>query len=520
MIKQYIKIRTLQPVIMTESSATRGGLESLDYITGSSLLGLAASKLYAGLSEEEAWQYFHNGELQFGSAYPVVNGQCSLPTPASLHYEKDQDWHNKYVINDTAHSVHSAEGFIRDETVQYKQCREGFINGLGHVAQVRKIAVTKTALDERQTAADGQLFNYQAIDAGQEFMGCLTGEAALVNKVVSAIEGIQRLGRSRSSEFGKVEISLISAPSTLVSTLDSSTLTLYCHSDLEALDAFGEPTYTPNLGDLLTNASGVLDVGKSFILTRTQSLFNRARGGFDGEQHLIKKGSVLVFNHAEANVASFEMGIGHNTHLGLGQVIANPAWLAKPSLTLPLFDAGIELSEQELDKNISQAPMSPLTKFVDRQFKALDTRLTETETVQLMLGEVVRALFAARSYNHLINAHTAGPTRSQLRRVANVLRDQHSDPIARLFVGDHAVCKTSNDALGWGLSWYDGKRLTNFAELFQNLLTTKEPSTASCRELFIERLCQYELCQYQDLKRLVKEQKLELEPQKAGENNA
>lgn len=520
MIKQYIKIKTLQPVIMTESSATRGGLDSLDYITGSSLLGLAASKLYAELSEEEAWQRFHNGELQFGSAYPVVNGQCSLPIPASLHYEKDQDWHKESVINDTALSVHSAEGFIRDETVQYKQCREGFINGLGHVAQVRKIAVTKTALDERQTAADGQLFNYQAIDAGQEFVGCIIGEAALVNEVVSVIEGIQRLGRSRSSEFGKVEISLNSAPSTELSTLNSNTLTLLCLSDLEALNVFGEPTYTPDLGDLLANASGVLDVSKSFILTRTQSLFNRARGGYDGEQHLIKKGSVLVFNHVEAKAASFEMGIGHNTQLGFGQVIANPAWLANPSLTLPLFDAGMEFSEQELDQNISQAPMSPLTKFVARQFKALETRLTETEIVQSMLGEVVRALFAARSYNHLINAHTAGPTRSQLRRVASVLRDQHNDPIARLFVGEHAVCKTSNDALGWGLSWYDGERMTNFAELFKHLLTTNGQNTASCRELFIERLCRYEPCQYQDLKRLVKEQKLELEPQKVGENNA
>jgi CRISPR-associated protein Csx10 len=520
-MKQMIKIETLQPVIMTQSSATQGGVESLSYVTGSSLLGLAAAKLYSTLDEQQAWQMFHSGDTQFSHAYPRINGYASVPVAACLHFEKMASWQKDDKLNADALSVHSASEFVRNDDIQYKQCRDGFVNALGEVAKVKQVAITKTALNERQTAQDGQLFNYQAIEAGQVFIASISGDSDVVEKITKAIEGEQRLGRSRSSEFGKVRITAIDeSPTELLPLIvqgsaKSTSLTLLCLSDVEALNENGEPTYTPELNELAFGVSGTFNPKKSFIRTHTVSLFNRARAGFDGEQCLITKGSVLVFEQVSGDLSVLANGIGQNRQLGLGQVVVNPSWLAQPNVSLPLFSAS-KIDETEIDDSKTQPQtqdsksMSDLIRFAQERSEQASSKYDDQTLINNLLARVVHAYNSARRYNHIVDAHKAGPSNSQLRRVANEIRNTHSKPIevliADLFEGDHAICKTEGDELGWGIAWHNGSEFTQFAAEMKDIL--KNAKTTQRIERFIEQLCRYEPSDYQSMQQLIREQDL------------
>jgi CRISPR-associated protein Csx10 len=298
-------------------------------------------------------------------------------------------------------------------------------------------------------------------------------------------------------------IEKIDAPFKMPETLSSGGLVLLCMSDLEALDEYGEPTFTPTLSDLVEGAKGTLDVKRSFIRSHRMSLFNRARGGFDGEHQLITKGSVLVFKDVEGlDTEKLEAGIGINKQLGFGQVWTNPNWLAMPTLTLPLFQTAQLQRQTESKVKIAD---SPFIRFVKNQAGLDEQAMKNKQVAQSMLQQAVNAYYQARIYNHIINAYDAGPSSSQLRRVAEVYRSSGSNPLATLFDGEHAICKAKNDDFGWGVAWDNGKQFVTFAQAFKVILGGK---SAKQVELFIELLCRYEPCQFRSLNKLVQEQNL------------
>lgn len=70
-----------QPLIVTQQAASAGAQLSLDYLPGSLLLGLAASRLYAELSEDDAWTLFHSGMVRFGDGLPWVDEELACLSP-------------------------------------------------------------------------------------------------------------------------------------------------------------------------------------------------------------------------------------------------------------------------------------------------------------------------------------------------------------------------------------------------------------------------------------------------------
>src|SRR5690606_13316392 len=79
-----------QPLIISQQAASAGAHQSLDYIPGSVLLGLAASRLYANLPAQTAFTLFHNGIVRFGDALPVDQGETGLPMPLNWHLYKGE----------------------------------------------------------------------------------------------------------------------------------------------------------------------------------------------------------------------------------------------------------------------------------------------------------------------------------------------------------------------------------------------------------------------------------------------
>ena len=80
------KCTLLSDVILNQKAATDGPNKTLDFIPGSSFLGIAASRLYAELEKKARWDIFHSGKVKFGDAHPSSEGKRGLKAPLAMYY--------------------------------------------------------------------------------------------------------------------------------------------------------------------------------------------------------------------------------------------------------------------------------------------------------------------------------------------------------------------------------------------------------------------------------------------------
>ncbi|MGR5243184.1 hypothetical protein ACP3VU_00050 [Vibrio sp. PNB23_22_6] len=552
-MRLYYSLTTLDPIILSQTTATTNNHQGLDCIPGSAILGMVAAQCYSELTPDQSWKMFHSSAVKYGPAYVAHDEQMTLPIPASWHFPKGEAVFTKQ--GGAQNLTHVLQACVenhavlgeRNETVQYKQCRTGYITANGKQGEVKQGRITKTALNRDTGAvADSQLFSYTYIEKDQTFIGWVTCETPeLYDLLINALQGVHRIGRSRGSEFGRVEITLLSGQSASAPRA-SNQLTLWCLSDSQCFDEFGLPTLTPTLANVLADCgceyhgSAMLNAQLSFIRSHTTTLFNQKRGGLDSEQWLISKGSVLVYDDATLTQTQLEAlsskGIGINQQQGLGWVAVNPTWAQQRKLNVStLFDAHqFDLPQRE------QAIIKPATPETSRLIAWVSEQAKEQRGAQKIEDGVKRdlntlfvAYKSARQYNRILNAHQAGPSSNQWRRVAELFRYDEQDWMKALFKGKSAICKEENDPLGWGLAWDNGQEFVTFAEQLNGLIshaliesrndvateqkvsvdvTQSRPDlnakvmqlTKARMSLMIERLCRYDVSVFQDLNRFAK----------------
>jgi CRISPR-associated protein Csx10 len=521
-MKLFYRLTTVDPIILSQNNSSKS-VQSLDYIAGSALLGAVASKLYPTLDAKQSFCAFQNSGAHFGPAYPVKesNGQAQvcLPIPASWHAPKGQD---------NILSNHSAASFSRAPSVQYKQKRDGFITNTGESPSVKCSVITKTALDSSTgKAKNGQLFNYTQIDKGQTFAGFIhADDASVLESIKSILNKSMRLGRSRGSEFGRVKIELLDLPESQENILTKKSLTLWCLSDVQCFDKFGEPTCTPSLEELAPtlNIKATLNSSKSFIRSRNVSLFNQARGGLDSEQVLISKGSVLTFDLtsplSKEELNTLEKGVGLNQQQGLGWVSANPEWTdnAEPNhshlfsaISLPITKTALS---NKTDKALAKT--SKLTQWAAALNTKQETRSKNESDALELIRRIINAYRNVRSYNRIFNSRQIGPTSTQWRRVNDTVRGQTTDYKAILFNGDHAICKAKNDEDGWGVQWQQESKLKSLSSYFEDLM---QNTNADILALALEKMVRYDLSEFTEISKCEKELNLNSEANSNKYNN-
>lgn len=515
-MKLFYRLTTVDPIILSQDNSSVKA-QSLDYISGSALLGAVASKLYPLLNPEQSFSAFQNSGAHFGPAYPVLENdgqaQVCLPIPASWHAPKGQD---------NVLSNHSAANFKREKDIQYKQKRDGFITNTGTSPSVKCSLITKTALNSTTgKAKDSKLFSYSQIDKSQSFAGFIHADDT---NVLAAIKNVLtqplRLGRSRGSEFGRVKIELLELPAKPIqsNTDAKKTLTLWCLSDVQCFDTFGEPTCTPNLEELAPtlNAQATLNTSRSFIRSHNVSLFNQTRGGFDSQQQLISKGSVLTFdldsplNNEQLN--ALENGVGINQQQGLGWVSVNPEWAEQTTpqnnhlftaITLPLAKAAhSNKSAKELSKS------SSLTRWAEALNDKQKNQTANENSALGLIKDIIQGYQNVRSYNCILESSQIGPSSKQWRRVNETVRSQITDYKAELFKGDHAICKAKNVEDGWGVQWQHEAKLTTMSRYFETLMNN---SNAGILALALEKMGRYDLSEFSEITKCKKELKLNKE---------
>lgn len=320
------KCELLSDVIINQKAATEGNQQTLDFIPGSNFLGIASS-IYDDLPEENQILVFHSGKIRFGDAHPSKGNKRSLRIPSSFYYPKLS------APSEECYVHHEIENFKELNNKQLKQCRSGFYefeNKEAKEVKISKSFAIKSAYDrDRRRSADEQMYGYQSIDKGVSMLFELAYDddvqEEVIKKVCNALIGKKRVGRSRTAQYGLVEISKLEFKGSTSNGSKSNYLVVYADGRLIFLDNNGQPTFAPKIEDFGLK-SGTINWSKSQIRTFQYSPWNYKRSCRDTDRCGIEKGSVFVIENA-VKVGESHKFLGNYQNEGFGKVIYNPDFL-------------------------------------------------------------------------------------------------------------------------------------------------------------------------------------------------
>lgn len=322
------KVTLLSDIILSQSSGSKGNKQTIDFIPGSNFLGIVA-KEYDSFRDSQI-SVFHSSKLKFGDAHPVLENIRALRKPASFSTPKN----NKE--NPVTYVHHLISNFESVKALQLKQSRNDFYAFVGNEAKEYKAALSfaiKSAYDrDKRRSKDEQMYGYQSMEQGCEYCFTLTVddgvESELIEKVKQTLIGKHTVGRSRTAQYGLVDIKEGSFEQSHSDFTTNGDIVIYAESRLIFNNEYGNLTFTPEAEDFGIKG-GSIEWSKSQIRTFAYSPWNFKRSCFDTERKGIEKGSVIVISGGEIAAKSDFVGLYQNE--GFGKVIVNPDFFVADS---------------------------------------------------------------------------------------------------------------------------------------------------------------------------------------------
>ena len=379
----------LSDVIISETSATTGNRHSLDFIPGNNFLGIAASKLY-DKENEKTHLLFHSGKVRFGDAHPSLSGIRGVRIPAVLFTPKLKDGADERYLHHLLPADLPKE--IREK--QLKQCRDGFYVFDGEQAtevNVGKTFALKSAYDsENRCSQDHQLFGYEALNKGLilYFEVELDDDATqYAEELTAALCGTRHLGRSRTAQYGLVEIKQASFQQLKSdAAVANEEVLVYADGRLIFFDEHGLPTFQPTLRQLGFEDEGEILWHKSQVRTFSYAPWNFKRQAFDSQRCGIEKGSVFV---VRANAAPKKYAyVGDYQQEGFGRVVYNPEILSKNKADQEgkakfKFEEQKKTQSEESRKEVKETPLlAYLKRAQEKDKRVFDVQKVVNEFVK------------------------------------------------------------------------------------------------------------------------------------------
>ncbi|MCW5925084.1 MAG: hypothetical protein KIS77_22400 [Saprospiraceae bacterium] len=250
-----VSISTLSPVVLADLQGEQNTVFTRKYISGNQLRGLLANAYMRsrGLAYGKAHhdpdfqELFVSGKIKFGD----LGFKQGKTIPLHLHEYKR--YSQKKPISVFAKNENDGE--ITKSIKGIGQIQNGIILKDGytpkttfnfHNSRPNRAAGRNTELD-----AEGGIFYYESLNEGQTFQGCIAGEPGSLSKLLAAFPASfkARLGRSRSAQYGFIEVSL--EPNGQVNNtkqLSPGEYVLILQSPLILLNEWGFPS--PTVGEL------------------------------------------------------------------------------------------------------------------------------------------------------------------------------------------------------------------------------------------------------------------------------
>ena len=317
----------LSDLIISSLGASEGQHKTLDFIPGSKFLGIVAGD-YQKFPSGDALEIFHSGKIVFGNAYPKVENHPFLPIPAAYFFPKGKSLEDQILL---PMNLGPNQRYTVD--IQPKQARGGYFNFVKkQLFKPGQNFRLKSAFDaEQRRSKEGQMFGYFSLPKGliMHFsVKDFTGRYA--DQIKTKLEGIKRIGRSKSAEYGLVEIKFeneVKGENEHAITINKN-LVVYAEADLCFLDGFGQFTAIPTGEDLTGSNENTILWEKSQVRTRKYPVWNGKRQSKEADRIVIEKGSVFIIKINTAIPDNFyKNGIGVLKSEGYGQVILNPNFL-------------------------------------------------------------------------------------------------------------------------------------------------------------------------------------------------
>ena len=363
------------PIILQASSNTQGKTSSLDFIPGSAFLGMVASR-YSDFSDP--FKIFHSGAVKFCDASPIKEGKEFFKIPLSYFHEKldSSKIYNHHLLSDSEF----------EKFTQLKQMRNGYINEENERLSLDQDFSQKSAYDkEKKRSKDSQMYGYEAFRAGMKWRFSVKFDPSVSEKdIVLAKETLERstrLGKSKSAEYGAVEIKFIGENTDEIQTFTppEKYTFVYAKSRLALIDENGNPSY--DVKYILPNLSeNNVVYSKTQIRISNFAPYNGARATKDYERACINKGSVIALKNLSAEqIAALKNGVGAYLSEGFGEVLINP-WFLNGGDTK---DNPIEFQkEAKTERSIKEMPIqSDLAEFLKQKQAAKDQALEIAERV-------------------------------------------------------------------------------------------------------------------------------------------
>jgi hypothetical protein len=308
----------LSDIILNATSNNEGKITPLDFIPGSTFLGIAAHE-YDSFGDPFA--LFHSGKVRFGDATLLFNNKPTYKIPLSYFRPKL----GGDVINH--HLSKPISG------VQYKQIRNGYISDEGDWLDIDYTYSQKSAYERSERRSkEGSMFGYNAIVNHTKWQFSVTISEDLatseIETLIRTLVGNKKLGKSKSAQYGSVNIEHIqTVESQKAPIVHNEEYYLYANSRLALIDDNGNPTYDLRyLTDDLT-PDQIID-HKTQIRISSYTPFNFKRNTKDYQRCIIEKGSVIVLkNLTDLQINSITKGVGAYLSEGFGNLLINPLFL-------------------------------------------------------------------------------------------------------------------------------------------------------------------------------------------------
>lgn len=379
------EITTLSPVVIPAHNEDKHMTHTLDYIPGSTILGLLASRFVHARSQrsdqslqplhlnDQFYGWFLEGKLIFSNAYLSHQEENTsrkrhlLPVPLSLCTEKNRSSNevfNKYYLpkNNPTRSIHGY-AVVQGESIEIKNPQKQ-LNF--HHQRSRSSGRIKGYSD------DGGIFHYESLDEGQSFSGWIIGEKEMLDSIKHHLESDFeiRLGRSKNAQYGHASFcfqqiepldeiykSIHADRQIWEDILEEQTITLTCLSPMILYNQFGYPEISSAiLEDYLKESVEIndLQVG-SHCYTASRQIENYV------SVWQMKKPLDRCFNEGSTFQIHFNQpiddhilnkiknliykGIGERKHEGFGRVIVQ--WAEKDQYTTRAIISEVKLRKPQ-----------------------------------------------------------------------------------------------------------------------------------------------------------------------------
>ena len=340
-MKIYFKCLLESDIVLNASLATEGNMKTLDYIPGSNFLGIAARHYENWKNKNLAYAIFHSGDISFGDAHLTKDGTMSYAMPFSLSTNKldtevsgprAQVWVHHVLQQKNIQPVDDS-----GKNIRLKQYRKGYLNiNRGFISRVDKNFALKSAYDRgSRKSLDTAMFGFESMKEGQEFIFSINIKDGKfseenISMLIRSLEGKQRIGKSKSAQYGQVNISKIKDPKIFRNKeCQGDRLLIYAETNLCFYNNYGQPTFQPSPEDFGLTGLGNFIWAESQVRTYSYSPWNGKRGTTDPQRDCIQKGSVLVFKFNDSSKANNPTlsQVGGFQAEGLGRIIYNPDFL-------------------------------------------------------------------------------------------------------------------------------------------------------------------------------------------------